>query len=170
MEIVRKIRRFIPIALLVVLVASLQVPVQAHNPSGMSLSYDIDSQTLLVEVTHGPVTGDHRIAQIQIWKNDVLVNTRLYEPPQETASGMDDVFNVGANTGDVLKATATCSISGSITEQITVGVDTTDTTTSDTSTTDTSATFPTEFPTLLVIFVAILAIGILGVVVRLLKR
>lgn len=130
--------RVLVVVAALLLFASFQAPVSAHTPGPMTLSYDIGTQTLLVEVDH-VVSGDHRVAQIQIWKNNEIVNTRFYDPPQETTSGMDDTFNFAANSGDVLKVTATCSVSGAITQEITVG---SDTTTSATDTTDTTDTTP----------------------------
>ncbi len=87
----RNISRLIPLAVFVLIIASIQMPVQAHSPGPMTLSYDVESDTLLVEVTHS-VSGDHRVLQIQVWKNDVLVNTRAYDAPQETTSGIDDTY------------------------------------------------------------------------------
>ena len=168
MQRTRNIIRILPLAMFVLLLASFQMPVQAHTPSSMTLGYDVESDTLLVEVTHG-ISGDHRIAQIQIWKNDVLVNTRLYDPPQETTSGMDDTFMVVAGSGDVLKVTATCSISGSVTEEITVGVNPT-TTTTDTSTTDTTIPPPPEIPTTLLIMIVVAILGVLALIVGVLRR
>jgi hypothetical protein len=153
--------------MLVLFFASVQMPVQAHTPSSMTLSYDEGTQTLLVTVSHS-VSGDHRIAQIQVWKNDVSVNTRNYDSPQETTSGMDDTFMVTAGSGDVLKVTATCSISGSVTEEITVGVDSTDTSTTDTTTTDTIP--PPEIPTMLIILIALVAVGFIAIIIAVLKR
>lgn len=159
----------IPLLLMILLIASFQAPVQAHTPSSMTLSYDVGTQTLYVQVNHD-VSGDHRIAQIQIWKNNELVNTRNYDPPQESTSSMDDTFNVGANTGDVLKVTATCSISGSITREITVGVDPSDTTTDTTSESTDTTTNPELIPPPMLYLGAVVAIGVILVLVVVVKR
>jgi hypothetical protein len=157
--------------MLVLLAVSLQVPVQAHTPSSMTLSYDEGTQTLLVEVSHS-VSGDHRIAQIQVWKNEVSETTRNYDPPQESTSGMDDTFMVTAGSGDVLRVTATCSISGSITEEITVVVDPTETTTTTTdTTTDTGTTTPPpDLPMLTIIMILIVVFGLLAILAAVFRR
>jgi len=165
----RNISRLIPLAVFVLIIASIQMPVQAHSPGPMTLSYDVESDTLWVQVTHS-VSGDHRVLQIQVWKNDVLVNTRAYDAPQETTSGMDDTFMVPANSGDVLKVTATCSISGSVTAEITVGVDETDTTTETTTSTTDTTTPPETLPTTFLILGVTLVIGVIFVIVVVLKK
>ncbi|MDF1537959.1 MAG: hypothetical protein P1Q69_03560 [Candidatus Thorarchaeota archaeon] len=160
------ISRLVPFLAFVLIMASMQMPVQAHTPNSMTLSYDIGTQTLLVTVSHS-VSDDHRIAQIQVWKNNELVNTRNYDAPQETTSGMDDTFMVGANSGDVLKVRATCSVSGFIEKEITVGVDPTDTTTD--TTTDTSTT-PESLPPTYLYLGGVIVVGIILVIVVILKK
>jgi len=126
---------FLTVAFLGLLV--LPIPVRAHTPGPMTLEYNADTDTLTVTVAHSVSSADHYIASLQLWKNDVSVETKTYTS-QESNSGMDDTFTVAAVDGDVLKVTATCSISGFVTEEITVGSGPT------TSTTDTSTIEPAD--------------------------
>lgn len=104
--------------------------VQAHSPSNMTLAYDADAHTLTVTVFHAVAdVNTHYIARIEIAKNGTAYTSRVYTS-QESPSFMDDIFNVNATDGDILQATAYCSITGSITRQLTVGG--TETTTSTT--------------------------------------
>jgi len=183
MQRVRYANRIIPLVMITLLLASFQMPVQAHSPSSMELEYDAEIDTLTVTVSHS-VSGDHRIAQIQVWKNDVSQVVRTYDPPQESTSGMDDTFTIDAVDGDVLRVTATCSVSGSITESLTVSISgttttttttTTDTstteTTTDTTTTDTTTPPPSEIPTALILVAGIgAAIIIIAVLLVIVKR
>ncbi|MGV9169881.1 MAG: desulfoferrodoxin family protein, partial [Promethearchaeia archaeon] len=110
------------------------VQVQAHTPSGMTLEYDADTDELSVSVSHSVSdVNSHFIEEIVIYNNDAQVDSRTYTS-QESTSGMSDTFTVDAVDGDVLKATAYCSISGSVTEEITIGTNTTTTTTTTTAT------------------------------------
>ena len=56
---------------------------------------------------------------IQIWKNDVPQTLQPYTS-QTSDTQHEDSFNIDATHGDILKVTATCSIAGSYTNQITV--------------------------------------------------
>jgi desulfoferrodoxin (superoxide reductase-like protein) len=95
--------------------------VQAHPPANMTLAYDADAATLTVTVFHAVAdVNTHYIVRIEIAKNGTSYTSRDYTS-QENPSFMDDVFNVNATTGDILQATAYCSILGSITMQLTVG-------------------------------------------------
>ncbi|MFW9909486.1 MAG: hypothetical protein ACFFEF_13000 [Candidatus Thorarchaeota archaeon] len=151
----REVRKLLLFVVLLMLFASFQMPVQAHAPGPMTLSYNTETDTLTVQVTH-VVTGDHRVAQIQVWKNDVSQIIRLYEPPQETNSGMDDTFTIEAAGGDVLKVTATCSITGSVTEELTVPGGTTSNTTPVNGSSSTWLLIAAVVPVIIVILVILI--------------
>lgn len=129
----------LPFILLVVAYSPL--PAYAHTPGPMTLSYDADTNELTVTVTHAVSTPSHYIASIEVWKNDISQELRTYAS-QESSSGMDDTFSIDATGGDVLKAIAICSISGSVTAQITVSIDTTPTGTATTTTSMSTAVPP----------------------------
>ncbi|MCG3226922.1 MAG: hypothetical protein H7645_08380 [Candidatus Heimdallarchaeota archaeon] len=93
---------------------------QAHSPSGIILQYDFSSQTLDVTVTHSvPSVDTHYIEEIKIWVNDVEDQTEAYTS-QTSTSEHQDSFTVTASHNDVIKVRATCSISGSFTDEIVV--------------------------------------------------
>ena len=113
-----KNKKIILFSLLLVAIMFFALETQAHAPSSISLSYDIGPQTLGVTVNHTSDTG-HYIESIELWKNDVFVTEETYTS-QTSGSQQIDSFRIVAVDGDVLKVRATCSISGSLTEEITV--------------------------------------------------
>lgn len=152
--------------ILLVTVAYQPANVAAHPPGPITLAYDIDTEILTVTVTH--VTADvntHYVYEIVIEKNSVVFTTESYTS-QSSASGMSDTFNVPAVNGDILKATAKCSVSGEGSQQMTVS----DTTSTTTTTTTTTATTDPWFPMTMIILVAVIALGVIVVVVQLLRR
>ncbi|MFW9919954.1 MAG: hypothetical protein ACFFED_10160 [Candidatus Thorarchaeota archaeon] len=154
-------KRFLTLGLLVFLsLLALPLPISAHTPGPMILDYNADTDTLTVTVTHVVSTTEHYIASLQVWKNDVPVETKTYTS-QESNSGMDDTFTIDAVNGDVLKATATCSISGFVTQEITVTIGTTATSETTTETPGTSYTPPLDS---MLLYVAIAAAGVIVVV------
>ncbi len=158
------------------LVSSSISLVVAHTPAGMDFEYDSSTNTLTVEVTHSVSdVNTHYIYRIEVYKNNVLEETRDYDA-QDSTSGMSDTFTVEAEDGDVLKATAYCSLSGQITNEITVS-SSTDTTTTDSTTDDTTSetTSDTDDPappmdggvlTIVVVLAAIVVVIILIVAIR----
>jgi hypothetical protein len=173
------LKRSLILGLALVLAAALSManPVMAHTPADMTLEYDFGTQTLTVTVSHSVGdTSTHYIDSITILKNDVEYTTRGYTD-QDTTSGMSDIFSVDAADGDVIQATAFCSIAGSVTRQITVtapATTSTDTTTTSDSTTTTTSTTPTgddsQFLLMGGIAAAIIVIGILLVLVMIIRR
>jgi hypothetical protein len=154
----------------------------AHSPGPMVLDYDAETDVLTVTVTHSTAdVNSHYIYEIVIEKNSVQVDIQTYSS-QSDSTQIVETFTIDAVDGDVLEATAKCSVSGQITEDITVEIPSTttssttdtstDTTTSTSSTTTTSngggTTDPSMMP--LLIATAIIAIGIVLVIVVLVKR
>lgn len=140
--------------------------VSAHNPTSVTLEYDSGTEILTVVVNHGVPAGSlpsHYIYNVVVEKNSVQVVSRDYVSENNTVSGLTDTFSVSAVDGDVLKATARCTQAGIKSGEITL---TTTTTTTDTGTT----TPPPGAPTTLYIAIAVVAIGIVGVIVAILRR
>jgi hypothetical protein len=102
------------------LFALYTIPIQAHSPSNMTLTYDFNSQILTVTVVHSVAdVNTHYIEQIVINKNGQYETDRTYSSQASTTS-MSDTFAITAANNDVLQVTAICSISGQIARQITV--------------------------------------------------
>ena len=116
-------------------------PVTASAPDDMQLSYDFDSQTLTVNVSHyTPNTKTHYIETIEILKNDVFFMNRTYTN-QSVDWGVYDTFSVSAAVDDNLTVTAVCTKGYPITRWLIV--------TSGTATNPTptdSTTSPTDGP------------------------
>ncbi|MFW9957980.1 MAG: hypothetical protein ACFFCT_07915 [Candidatus Odinarchaeota archaeon] len=151
--------------ILLIAVAYQPANVAAHPPGPITLAYDIDTEILTVTVTH--VTADvntHYVYEIVIEKNSVVFTTESYTS-QSSASGMSDTFSVPASNGDILRATAKCSVSGQTSQQMTVS-DITATTTTTTTTTTTDSWLPTTLMILVVIF----ALAVVMVIVWVLRR
>jgi hypothetical protein len=100
--------------------AMLIVPVRAHPPADMTLSYDYDNQILTVTVIHSVAdVNTHYIERIIINKNGQFAMNRNYTS-QASASSMSDTFDLDAADDDILQVTAICSVSGQIVRQVTV--------------------------------------------------
>ena len=93
----------------------------AHAPSDVQLSYDSTSQMLTVTITHpSPFSGAHYIKTVEIKKNGSVVVSNNYknQPDQGTFAYS---YKVPAIAGETLEATASCSLFGSRTANLTVG-------------------------------------------------
>jgi hypothetical protein len=94
--------------------------VLAHNPSNMDLVYNFENQKLNVTITHNtPTPNQHFIEKVEVWVNDVLKLTRDYTS-QPTTSTFTYTYDLSAKDSDKIEVKATCSISGDITEEISV--------------------------------------------------
>ena len=101
----------LPVALLLLLLL-VAVPVAATPPSAMSLSYDQSSSELSVTITH-PVMNipGHYIKYVNLTVNGNVDNDSLYtSQPADTFTYM---YPLVLRPGDLVEATATCSLSGS---------------------------------------------------------
>ncbi len=102
--------------------AMLSIPVQAHPPSEVMLSYDQDNQTLNVAVLHKVSSpSGHYVVQVDIFKNGEKILSSDYRSQPSTSDPFTYSYAVNATSGDVLKATAFCSIAGSRSGELTVG-------------------------------------------------
>jgi hypothetical protein len=114
--------RFISKVILILLFVSVMIPliVSAHSPASMELEYDFFNQELSVTINHNVVTpNEHYIDSVEILKNDALYHMENYTS-QPSLTTFTYVYHVEAQDGDNIEVTATCIISGGITEQITV--------------------------------------------------
>jgi hypothetical protein len=157
-------KKIVVLGVLLTLVLTTQISVaDAHTPGPMSLEYDISTDILTVTVTH--VTTDvntHYIYEIVVFKNSIQVGIMPYTN-QSDSSGVTETFTILASDGDVLSATAKCSVSGQVTEEITISDSTTDTSTT------TSGTLDPMLMSLLIL-TAIIAIGGVMIIVVIIKR
>jgi hypothetical protein len=93
----------------------------ANAPKDVTLSYDSQSQVLIVTITHkSPFPNYHYIKIVEIKKNGSVVSTNKYENQPDQATFMYS-YKVPAAAGDTLEATASCSLFGSKTTNLTVG-------------------------------------------------
>ena len=125
---------------LIVVLCFQPAPVKAHTPEIINLSYDYDTQELVVGVGHSVADPDtHHISLIEIYVDGDFQTSRTYYE-QDSIDGLTDSFDVPADMGAVIRVTANCSVSGQISGEITV-TSTTTTYVPD----DTSDTEPTTF-------------------------
>ena len=107
-------------ASIILIVISISINTQAHAPSLIELQYDFGTKNLDVTVFHTVTdVNTHYIEEIKIYVNDVLNQTETYTS-QTLTSKHEDSFTVNAAHNDVIKVQATCSISGTLTEEIIV--------------------------------------------------
>ena len=105
------------------LLVMLTMPATAHSPSQVSLVYDSQNQSLSVITTHQVSNpSSHYVFKILVQKNGEQVLTKEYKS-QPTSSTFTYDYPINATKGDVLKATAFCSIAGSRSGEITVEED-----------------------------------------------
>lgn len=95
----------------VLLLLMLSVPVLAHSPSQVLLAYDSPNQTLNVTISHSSSNPGHFIREVAVQKNGDDVLRKEYT--NQTANTFSYYYQINATAGDILKAWAYCSISGS---------------------------------------------------------
>jgi len=100
-----------------VLICTISAPVDANAPSVLTVSYNLETQALLVTINH-PVsdTASHYIQKVEIKKNDVIYNTTSYTS-QPDPNSFTYIYHVNATVGDTLDITASCVQGGSKTFQ-----------------------------------------------------
>jgi desulfoferrodoxin (superoxide reductase-like protein) len=104
------------------LAACLFLPQYAYAdpPQDVVLSYNIQSQTLTVTVTHpSSFTGFHYIKQVKITKNNELAEKNDYRS-QASKTTFVYTYKVPAAVNDILEVTATCNIHGKKTAMLKV--------------------------------------------------
>ena len=84
----------------------------ADPPQDVVLSYNIQTQTLTVTVTHqSSFTGFHYVKQVKIMKNNELAERNDYRS-QASKTTFVYTYKVPAAVNDILEVTATCNIQG----------------------------------------------------------
>jgi len=82
---------------------------KATPPTQIVLNYNVDTQTLAVNVTHEvPNPGNHYVELIEVFKNGLIQFNKTYQE-QEFNYGLSDTFTISASEGDNLTVTATCT-------------------------------------------------------------
>ncbi len=100
--------------------AGIPASVEANPPQSVSVEYDAAAGQLNVTIAHVSLdTATHYISQVMIEKNSAVSITANY-----TSQPTNDIFTYGysisAADGDVLKATARCSLFGEGSASLTV--------------------------------------------------
>jgi hypothetical protein len=107
-------------ASIILIVIFISIDAQSHSASLIELQYDFGTKTLDVTVFHSVSdVNTHYIEEIKIYVNDVLNQTETYTS-QTSTSKHEDSFIVNTAHNDVIKVQATCSVSGTLTEEIIV--------------------------------------------------
>jgi len=112
---------------LLLLSSILACPASATPPSAMDLSFDRAAGQLSVSITHDSENiNTHYIYKVEIKMNGAAYNTSMYTS-QPDAHQFTYRYNVSAGDGDVLEATASCVLFGSLTTtyNVTTGKSTT---------------------------------------------
>lgn len=95
-------------------------PSLAHAPSSVTLSYDQANSLLSVTITHTVTApSSHYVKTVEVFKNGAKVLSKDYTSQPDLMT-FTYSYKLNATDGDVLKATATCSIAGSKSAEITV--------------------------------------------------
>ena len=98
-----KIGKYLIIVMMLVITPFLGINVTAHPPIDMSLEYDIDTDSLIVTITHEtPAPTIHYINKIDITKNEVLFLSEEYTS-QPTNDIFSYTFNPDATFGDFIE-------------------------------------------------------------------
>ena len=115
-------RRGVPVLLFLVAFIVMPYTVCANAPSGLTDSYNLETQDLRVTITH-PVSDQttHYIYVVKIEKNGVLYNTSLYDS-QPDLNSFTYTYQVNATTSDIIDVTASCIQGGSKTIQHTIAI------------------------------------------------
>jgi len=112
----------VPIFLFLMAFIAIPYTVCANAPSGMTVSFNLETQDLRVTITH-PVNDQttHYIYEVKIEKNGVLYNTSRYDS-QPDLNSFTYTYQVNATTGDIIDVTASCIQGGLKTIQHTVAI------------------------------------------------
>ena len=101
-----------------ILFAITAVSIRAHPPDDMQLSYNSNTNTLSVTITHGVADNTtHYIASVEIKVNGTTDQTQLYGSQPDLLSFTYE-YTVITNNGSVIQVTAICSVGGSITKTL----------------------------------------------------
>ena len=117
---VLRLRHSIVFLLCIIALIVLPYSVSANAPSGLTVSYNLETQELQVTITH-PVSDPttHYIYKVEIQKNGTDYNTSLYTS-QPDPNSFTYTYTVNATTGDVIDVKASCIQGGSKSMQYTI--------------------------------------------------
>ena len=108
-----KINRWLCISPAVILILAaavclLTLPVSAHAPSDMNISYDPSTAKIYVTITH-PVDdpATHYLSRVKVKLNGDVISDPDYKS-QPTKDTFTLTYDVNANSGDEVWVTATC--------------------------------------------------------------
>jgi hypothetical protein len=119
MNMVRKSKILVIFASVFMLMVISQAAI-AHDPSDMDLEYNFFTDELSVTITHSVAApNEHYIESVEIFKNDVSYLLMNYTS-QPSLTTFTYTYDVEAQDGDRIRVLAICSISGSITREITL--------------------------------------------------
>jgi len=92
----------------------------ANAPSGMTVSYNLETQDIRVTITH-PISDPttHYIYKVELKKNGLIYNTSTYTS-QPDPNSFTYTYQVNATIGDTIDVTASCIQGGSKTLQHTI--------------------------------------------------
>jgi hypothetical protein len=109
-----RIRILLPVLAAVVMACLFAVPVLAHSPTHMVLSFDPDSDKLSVTITHpvdDPTT--HYVTGVQVLVNGIIVSDPQYKS-QPTKDTFTYTYDVSGRPGDSIRVIAPCVLGGLI--------------------------------------------------------
>lgn len=93
----------------------------ANPPQDVKLLYNANSQILEVTITHkSPFPNFHYIKTVEIKNDGNIVSTNKYENQPDKATFAYS-YKVPAKVGETLEVTASCSLYGSKTINLTIG-------------------------------------------------
>jgi len=89
-------------------------------PKSVELSYDLNSQTLSVNITHNTLAANmHHVKYVEIKYNGAYISKNKYDT-QPTDSTFTYTYKLPAIKGDVFEVTAKCNLWGQKTSTLTV--------------------------------------------------
>lgn len=110
------------VLILVLFIGLVMTSMQAGATSPRYMKLQYQPNTLTVTILHfSPITKIHYVYKVDVEKNGVVVDTELYQS-QPRFFFYTYSYNINATTGDVLSATASCSLFGQLTRTTTVTV------------------------------------------------
>lgn len=100
----------------------LSINVAAHSPSSISISYNAESEELIVSITH--VVSDsstHYLYNITVEKNNEFYKSFDYTNQPSSSSFTYTYTNIVGVAGDMFTVVAHCNQGGQISKSLTVG-------------------------------------------------
>lgn len=102
------------IILVLAAICLLAMPVTAHSPTDMKVSFDPGTAKVSVTITHPvPDPGAHYIKTVRVKLNDRIISDPDYRS-QPTKDSFTYTYDVNAHPGDTIRVTAVCSLAGSL--------------------------------------------------------